>query len=99
MLDPTENPYAQYFDGSMTEDPAVDDFIWSKTQADYTTPLENQCVSYYYYDRKARTRWLYENLKYVVPVDRPYQIFYGAYDRPYFPPSQTQVASRNVLSI
>jgi hypothetical protein len=88
MLDPNENTVAEYFDGSMTEDPALDDFIWSKTfteDGDYVTPKANECVSYYYYDRRARVRWLQENLRYVVPVDRPYQIFFGALDRPHIP--------------
>lgn len=78
MLDPTEYPECAYFDGSMTEDPTLDDFIWEGT--------ENDSVSQYYFDRQLRTRWLWERLKSVVPAGRPYQIFFGAYDRPFVPP-------------
>ena len=85
MLDPTEEPIAAYFDGSMTEDASTDDFMWSAKNPTTGAVLANNCVSYYYYDRAVRVRWLEENLRYVVPVDRPYQIFFGAYDFPHIP--------------
>lgn len=105
MLDPTEaeslSPAdaplaASYFDGSMTEDQDIDDFIWSEVDAD-GKEMANQCISMYYYDRMARVRWMWENLKFVVPVDRPYQIFFGHYRRPYVPPTDisTSVSSPN----
>ena len=75
MLDPSEYPVAQYFDGEMTESLNLDDFLWEGTV--------NNSVSYYYYDRVIRAKWLYERMGYVVPAGRPYQIFFGSYWRPY----------------
>jgi hypothetical protein len=86
MLDPHEDPYAQYFDGSMVEDSAADDFLWSEKDKTTGEPLANRCISYYYYDRAVRVKWLYENLRYLVPVSLPYQIFFGGYELPYIPP-------------
>jgi hypothetical protein len=82
MLDPNEHPVAEYFDGDMAEDPRVDDYIWEGAP--------NESVSNYYYDRRIRTRWLWENLKWVVPVGRPYQLFYRVMSEAYVPPDATQ---------
>lgn len=83
MLDPSENPVAQYFDGGMNPEPNLDDFLWSKVDTLTQQPLENQCISYYYYDLRSRVKWLWDNLRFLVPIGRPYQIFFGSYDRPY----------------
>lgn len=84
MLDPKEYPECAYFDGDMAEDPNIDDFIWEGNA--------NNSISHYYFDRQLRTRWLWERLNAVVPAGRPYQIFFGAYDRPYIPPPNAEVA-------
>lgn len=75
MLDPVEYPTCDYFDGGMTEDPFLDDFLWED--------VANASVSYYYFDRVIRARWLYERMGFVIPVNRPFQIFFGSYWRPY----------------
>ena len=75
MLDPTEYPDCAYFDGGMTENLALDDFIWEGSA--------DASVSYYYLDRVIRTKWLYDKMGSVVPAGRPYQIFFGSYWRPY----------------
>jgi hypothetical protein len=80
MLDPTEYPECAYFDGDMTEDASTDDFIW--------TGVSNASVSEYYFDRLLRARWLWERMGFVVPAGRPFQIFFGQYDRPYIPPEE-----------
>lgn len=80
MLDPTEYPECAYFDGSMTEEAATDDFIWSGNA--------NDSISEYYFDRLLRARWLWERMGFVVPAGRPFQIFFGAYDRAYIPPEE-----------
>lgn len=80
MLDPHEYPECAYFDGDMTEDPLLNDFLWSGDA--------NASISEYYFDRQIRTRWLYERMGFVVPAGRPFQIFFGSYDRPYIPPSE-----------
>lgn len=73
---------AQYFDGGITENVDKDDFIWSEVD-ESGIPRANRCPSYYYYDRMRRVQWLIDNLRFSVPVDRPYQIFYGGLDRPH----------------
>lgn len=75
MLDPNEYPLCAYFDGEMTENLSLDDFLWEGPA--------NNSVSYYYFDRVIRAKWLYERMGYVVPAGRPYQIFFGSYWRPY----------------
>ena len=80
MLDPTEYPECQYFDGDMVEELELDDFIWEGDA--------NNSVSKYYFDRMLRTQWLWERMGFVVPAGRPFQIFFGAYDRPYVPPKE-----------
>jgi hypothetical protein len=75
MLDSTEYPECAYFDGGMTEDVDVDDFLW-EDEADAS-------VSYYYFDRVVRTKWLCQRMSSVVPVARPFQIFFGSYWRPF----------------
>lgn len=88
MLDPNEYgrsshldldlQAATYFDGAMAESqrPTVDDFIWE----DEDSP--NWSRSWYFYNRTARTRWLYENLRRVAPVGRPIQIYFHDYEHP-----------------
>lgn len=98
MLDPCESPIAAYFDGAMTPEPNVDDFLWSKVDVDQA-PLENQCISYYYYDQRGRMKWLWDNLRFLVPIGRPYQIFFGAFDRPYIPKSGYLGASPEVREL
>ena len=75
MLDSTEYPECPYFDGGMTEDVNVDDFLWEGE--------EDSSVSYYYFDRVVRTKWLCQRMGTVVPVSRPFQIFFGSYWRPF----------------
>jgi len=75
MLDSTEYPEAAFFDGGITEDQNLDDFLWEGVADD--------SVSLYYFDRLVRTQWLYERLPQVVPAGRPYQIFFGSYWRPF----------------
>lgn len=75
MLDPTEYPMCDYFDGGMTEHLLLDDFLWEG--------VANASVSYYYFDRVIRAKWLYERMGFVAPVNRPFQIFFGSYWRPY----------------
>ena len=75
MLDSTEYPECAYFDGGMTEDVNVDDFLWEGE--------EDSSVSYYYFDRVVRTKWLCQRMGTVVPVSRPFQIFFGSYWRPF----------------
>ncbi len=70
MLDTNEYPECAYFDGGMTENLFLDDFIWEGAA--------NASPSYYYYDRVVRTKWLWERLAYVVPAGRPYQVFFGS---------------------
>lgn len=79
MLDPTEHPIAPYFDGGMTEDPSLDDFIWS----DESRP--NDCISWYFRDRISRSQWLWQNMPFLVPVARPVQVFYNDWSRPFVP--------------
>jgi hypothetical protein len=98
MLDPCESPIASYFDGAMTPEPNTDDFLWSKVDNDQV-PMENQCISYYYYDQRGRMKWLWDNLRFLVPIGRPYQIFFGAYDRPYIPKSGYSGASPEVKEL
>lgn len=77
QLDPTEYPEAQYFDGDMAAESGRNDFMWLGTA--------NDSESVYYYDREARTKWIQDNLRYLVPINRPYQIFYESTDRAYVP--------------
>lgn len=78
QLDPTEYPIAPYFDGDMTEEPEVDDFVWSGDA--------NNSVSEYYRQRRARTEWAWRSMGYMAPVARPVQMYYLDYSRPYIPP-------------
>lgn len=75
MLDSTEYPECAFFDGGITEDPVLDDFIWEGDA--------NSSVSMYYYDRLVRAKWLCTRLPQVIPAGRPYQIFFGSYWRPF----------------
>jgi hypothetical protein len=75
MLDPTEYPVCAYFDGGMTEELALDDFLWEGEADD--------SASYYYFDRVLRAKWLHENIGYAKPAGSPHQIFFGSYWRPY----------------
>jgi hypothetical protein len=91
MLDPTEWPIASYFDGAMTEDPHLDDFLWSGAV--------NDSVSFYYYDRISRARWLAENLRYLIPVNRTFHIYFGSYDLPYVAPVTTTLSSGHSFTV
>jgi hypothetical protein len=82
MLDPTEYPVAQYFDGSMSEVEGEDDFLWADLDESYNQ-IPNQGESWYYYARVERTQRLYDALTHLTPVGRPVQIFYGSYAHPY----------------
>ena len=75
MIDPTEYPLCAYFDGAMTENLSLDDFLWEKDP--------DASVSYYYFDRVIRAKFLWSSMAYVAPANRPYQIFFGSYWRPY----------------
>lgn len=75
MLDSTEYPECAYFDGGMTEEAHLDDFLWEDNP--------DSSVSLYYYDRLIRTKWLCRYLPQVIPAGRPYQIFFGSYWRPF----------------
>lgn len=77
MLDSAEYPECAYFDGGITEDPNLDDFLWEDGA--------DSSVSLYYFDRLVRTQWLCQYLPQVIPVSRPYQVFFGSYWRPFVP--------------
>ena len=91
MLDPDEEVVAEYFDGAMTESEEVDDYLWEDAAA------PNNCISWYYYDRRARARWLYENLPRLVPANRPVQIFFNDYKHPYTAGSAAGIQSQSTL--
>jgi hypothetical protein len=75
MLDSAEYPDAAFFDGGITEESSLDDFLWEGEA--------NNSASLYYFDRLVRTKWLCTRLPQVVPAGRPYQIFFGSYWRPF----------------
>jgi hypothetical protein len=77
MLDTSEGPLADYFDGDMNEGGLRDDFLWfDDGYGKY---------SVYYYERLERTRWLYHHLYNAVPVNRPVHIYYMNRNHPWPP--------------
>lgn len=70
LLDTTEGPLCDYFDGDMSEDGVRDDYIWLKDRDG------NPRFSAYYPLRVERSRWLYNHMYDVVPVNRPVAIYY-----------------------
>jgi hypothetical protein len=79
QLDPNETVEAQYFDGDMAEESGRNDYLW--------LGAANDSPSLYYYDQEIRTKWIQENLRYLVPINRPYQIFYESTYKAYVPES------------
>ena len=77
MIDPTEGPVCDFFDGDMHE-PGQDDFIWIYDKPP-GTPNRTALFSAYYYERQSRCHWMHKHLYEAVPVNRPVHIYY--YDR------------------
>lgn len=70
LVDPTEGPLCDYFDGDMAEGGVRDDYIWLKDLSGKPR------FSAYYPQRVERCRWLYTHLYDAVPVNRPVHIYY-----------------------
>lgn len=70
VLDASEGPLCDYFDGDMNEDGSRDDYIWLKDRQG------NVRFSAYYPQRVERSRWLYNHMHDVAPVNRPIAIYY-----------------------
>ena len=79
LLDPTEGPLCDYFDGDMSEGGARDDFIWLRDRAGDVR------FSAYYPQRVERCRWLYNHMHDVIPVNRPVHVYYHDRANPWDP--------------
>jgi hypothetical protein len=80
MLDSSEGPLCEYFDGSLDDaHHERDDFIWLGDPDD--------AVSAYYPERLQRVHWLWKHLYMVAPVNRPIQIYFHDRAHPWQPDS------------
>lgn len=81
MLDASEGPVCDYFDGDMSE-PGRDDFIWI-----YDTPpgtsRRKALFSAYYYERQSRSHWMHKHMYEAVPVNRPVHVYYYNRNNPW----------------
>ena len=80
MLDPSEGPLCEYFDGSLDDTyHERDDFIWLGDPDD--------SISAYYPERLQRIHWLWKHIYMVTPVNRPVQMYFHDRSNPWEPDS------------
>jgi hypothetical protein len=77
MLDPSEGPLCDYFDGSLDDHHERDDFLWLGSPDD--------SVSVYYPERLDRVTWLWRNIYLVAPANRPVAIYFHDRAHPWDP--------------